>query len=208
MMTVVQRESILNVQRADKRISTVNLIILIQLDTKLYINLELSSKKVFFWLRDDMLPCSEYPEMGPKVEVRRNPRPCVGNARDQVASGWIRKGLTSVLRNLLCVYTKSIYYPCFLWNVIPDIFFDHRLWNFFISCFIQKEISSPYCWTGGSLLLSSRGDDAEELGPHKTPLTRRFLTVVLRRRNSMFQQVDPLKIEVNELQFLKKNLDP
>lgn len=55
-------------------------------------------------------------------------------------------------------------------------------------------------------MLSSQGDDAEELGPHKTPLTRRFLTVVLRRRNSMFQQVDPLKIEVNELQFLKKKL--
>ena len=61
-----------------------------------------------------MLHCSEYPEMGPKVEVRRNPRPCVGNARDQVASGWIRKGLTCVFRNLLCVYIKSIYYPCFL----------------------------------------------------------------------------------------------
>lgn len=154
MMTVVQRESILNVQRADKRISTLNLIILIQLDTRLYINLELSSKKVFFfWLWDDMLPCSEYPEMGPKVEVRRNPRPCVGNARDQVASGWIRKGLTCVLRNLLCVYIKSLYYPCFLWHVIPDIFFDHRLWIFCLSVVSSKkryhlhivELGVPYC---------------------------------------------------------------
>ena len=59
-----------------------------------------------------MLPCSEYPEMGPKVEVRRNSRPCVGNARDQVASGWIRKGLTCddmcIEKFVVCLYKINI----------------------------------------------------------------------------------------------------
>jgi len=33
-----------------------------------------------------------------------------------------------------------------------------------------------------SLETSSRGDDAEELDPHKTPLTRRFLTTVAAKK--------------------------